>query len=71
MIVFAKLKISDLQTWKNNQSRASDADALATNSVNHELGFIAFDHPPNHAAQAFLDDIAAVSRARMSSSSNF
>ncbi|PRQ45577.1 hypothetical protein RchiOBHm_Chr3g0492911 [Rosa chinensis] len=42
------------------------ADALAKNSINHDLGIITFESPPIHAAQAYLEDIAAVSRVRRS-----
>ena len=40
------------------------ADSLAKRSVDNELGLITFDFPPIHAAQAYLDDLAAVTRAR-------
>ncbi|PRQ45097.1 putative ribonuclease H-like domain-containing protein [Rosa chinensis] len=46
------------------------ADSLAKNSINHELGLIIFEYPPVHAAQPYLDDISAVSRARRCSCSN-
>ncbi|XP_024158077.2 uncharacterized protein LOC112165700 [Rosa chinensis] len=42
------------------------ADALAKNSINHDLSIITFESPPIHAAQAYLEDIAAVSRVRRS-----
>ncbi|KAL6199672.1 hypothetical protein ACLB2K_029455 [Fragaria x ananassa] len=40
------------------------ADALAKNSINHDLGLISFDVVPAHAIQAVLDDLAGVTRAR-------
>ena len=40
------------------------ADALAKCSITHDLGLINFDSPPQHAAQAFLDDLCGVTRAR-------
>ncbi|KAL6196833.1 hypothetical protein ACLB2K_032446 [Fragaria x ananassa] len=40
------------------------ADALAKNSINHDLGLISFDVVPAHAIQVVLDDLAGVTRAR-------
>ena len=34
-------------------------------SIMHELGFISFDSPPVHAANAFLVDLCSVTRARI------
>ncbi|XP_004305448.1 PREDICTED: putative ribonuclease H protein At1g65750-like [Fragaria vesca subsp. vesca] len=44
------------------------ADALAKSSISHDLGFISFEDPPVHAAQAFLDDLSSTVRARRSAS---
>ncbi|KAL6218764.1 hypothetical protein ACLB2K_011973 [Fragaria x ananassa] len=41
----------------------STADALAKCSISHELGLVCFDSPPAHVADAFLDDLCAVSKA--------
>ncbi|KAL6188968.1 hypothetical protein ACLB2K_040358 [Fragaria x ananassa] len=40
------------------------ADALAKNSINHDLGLISFSDALVHAAQAILDDLAGVTKAR-------
>ncbi|KAL6129850.1 hypothetical protein ACLB2K_068232 [Fragaria x ananassa] len=45
----------------------STADALAKCNISHELGLVYFDSPPAHAANAFLDDLCAVSKAKRAS----
>ncbi|KAL6180150.1 hypothetical protein ACLB2K_046817 [Fragaria x ananassa] len=44
------------------------ADSLAKCSISNELGLIIFEDPPVHAIPAYLDDLAAVTRARRTGS---
>ncbi|KAL6133948.1 hypothetical protein ACLB2K_066181 [Fragaria x ananassa] len=42
----------------------STVDVIAKCSISHEFDFVYFDSPPAHAADAFLNDLCAVSKIR-------